>query len=99
MEQLGLFDPQPRARRKDPTTSHVAAHKARTVAPNHRNLIMAKLTEPMNAYDIARATGLTQVQVCRRMPELDELKLAHPTTEHRDGIRLWARTENHALTP
>lgn len=92
MEQLGIFDPQPRARRNDPGTSHAAASKARSVAPNHRNLIMAKLTEPMNAYDIARATGLTQVQVCHRMPELATLKLAYPTDQHRDGSRLWMRT-------
>lgn len=93
MDQLGLdlAPPEPRARRRDPSTSHAAAKKAASVAPNHRNLIMAKLTHPMDAYDIAAATGLSQVQVCRRLPELDAMGLAHPTGTVRDGSRLWMR--------
>jgi len=90
-EQLSIFDPPPRARRRDPKTSHQAAAKVAKVTPSQRNIIMARLTRPMDAYEIAAATGFSQVQVCRRLPELDALGLAHPTEEVRNGSRLWAR--------
>lgn len=83
--------PELHARATDPATSHAAAARATSVAVNHRNIVMARLTRPMTAYDLAEATGLTQVQICRRLPELEEMRLAHPTGEMRNGSRLWMR--------
>lgn len=89
MNQLPLELPPPRARRRDPATSHAAAARVAKVTPNQRDVILAKLTRPMTAYELAAATGFTQVQVCRRLPELNALRLAHPTDQVRDGSRLW----------
>jgi hypothetical protein len=102
VEQLGLLSieearrlegiPEPRARRSDPGTSHQAAKRAAGIAPNHRNLIMAALDHgPQNIYELGARTQLTHVQVARRMLELQDMKLAHPTGERRDGCRLWAK--------
>lgn len=93
MDQLSiLFAPLPRARKKDPDTSHRAATKAAGMAVNHRNRIMAVLDRPQTIKEIAARLGdLDHVAVARRMPELKELKLAHPTEERRDGCRVWAR--------
>lgn len=92
MEQLSIFDPRPRARRRDPSTSHEAAARVAPVTANHRNRIMAVLVGRMTIKEIARALGdLDHVAVARRMPELFELKLARPTDEKRDGCRCWER--------
>ncbi len=93
MQQLGIFDaPPPRARRNDPSTSKAAAGKAGSGAAAHRAIILAALELPGNIYEIGARCGLTQVQVARRLPELLELKLAHPIDEKRDGCRIWKRT-------
>ncbi len=92
MEQLSIFDPQPRARRKDPATSHAAAKKAIGVAVSHRNRIMAALEKPGNIYELAARSGISHVAVARRMIELQRMGLADPTDEKREGCRVWART-------
>ena len=90
-EQLSRLGP-PRARRADPETSHQAATKAASFAVNHRNRIMAVLTEPLTIKEIAaRCPGIDHVAVARRMPELKDLGLAEPTEEKRDGCRVWKR--------
>lgn len=94
--QLGLVfepaQPAPRARRRDPSTSHTAAKRVSGVAINHRNVIMAALATPGTIYDIGARCGMSHVQVARRLPELEEMGLAAPTEEKRDGCRVWKRT-------
>lgn len=78
-EQLSIFsaclpgsssDP-PRARRDDPATSQLAAQQAITLAADHYAKIIDALEERNGTiYELATATGLTHVQIARRMPEL-----------------------------
>ena len=94
MNQLSFFEPEPRtlARRSDPSTSHAAAKRASRVAPNHRNIITAALEHgPATIYDLAARTGLSHVQIARRLPECEQIGTAHPTDQKRDGCRLWAK--------
>lgn len=61
------------ARRDDPWTSLEAARRANGLAANHRQMILEAISlqpSPVGATRIAELTGLTQVQVCRRLPEL-----------------------------
>lgn len=67
------LDAVPRARRDDPWTSLEAAAQASSVARDQRQRILeilAQQPEPIGATRIAELIGLTQVQVCRRLPEL-----------------------------
>lgn len=67
------LDAVKRSRRTDPDTSMAAAEKAAPVAAEHKELILGLLLlvkRPMGGTEIARRLGLTQVQVCRRLPEL-----------------------------
>lgn len=100
MEQLGLIfdgsrarpvDP-PRARRDDPHTSQLAAAKASSFAASHRARILEALERPGTIKDLAARTGLDHVAIARRMGELERSRKAAPTTEVRDGCRVWART-------
>lgn len=62
----------PLARKTDPASSHLAAQKAQSFAGSHAKRIALALQElgRMTAHAIADATGLTVVQVDRRLPEL-----------------------------
>lgn len=61
-----------RARNSDPCTSHAAARNAAFFADSHKGRIMAALQEgPRTAAGIAAMTGLTVVQVDRRLCELE----------------------------
>lgn len=73
-------DTQPvRSRRTDPATSHEAARKAQRFASSHAGRILAALKEgPRSAYGISVMTGLTVVQIDRRLPELERAGLAEP---------------------
>jgi hypothetical protein len=69
---------EPRARRTDPATSHEAAALAGGVAADHCQRILDVLSESpvfLGATEIAALCSLTQVQVCRRLPELRALGL------------------------
>lgn len=90
MMQLDIFE-LPRARKRDPETSHAAAAKAATFAVSHRNRIMAALTEPSTPRELSERSGIDYVAVQRRMVELQRLGLAVPTDERRDGCRVWRR--------
>lgn len=91
MEQIGI-DFSPRARASDPETSHEAAARAAGFAVSHRNRIYAALEQPGTIKEIARRLGdLDHVAVARRMKELQELGLARPTENRRDGCRVWER--------
>jgi hypothetical protein len=61
-----------RARRSDPDTSKAAAVKAERFAQSHSGKIMWAMSclQSSTAHGIASATGLTVVQIDRRLPEL-----------------------------
>lgn len=88
MEQLSIFSP-PRARKRDPLTSHRAAAKVNEFAESHRSRILAAMTEPVTPREIAERTGMDYVAVQRRMKEIQTLGLAELTGEQRDGCRVW----------
>ena len=86
-----------RARRTDPSTSHAAAAKAARFAASHAGRIHAALREigTATAHDIAQVTGLSVVQVDRRLPELQRagrvsLVLVYGEPLQRDGYRVWS---------
>jgi hypothetical protein len=69
------------ARNTDPITSHLAAHMAIQFSGKHADQIHAALVQfgPMSKDQIATRTGLTGVQVDRRLPELEKALRAAPT--------------------
>ena len=96
-----VFDdirPVPRARRSDPITSHAAADGASRFAASHAGRILEALQAgPASAKQIAAATGLTLVQVDRRLPELQRDGFVEVLHEGgvdlvRDGCRVWIAT-------
>lgn len=91
----------PRARSTDPETSHDAAANAEKFARTHAGRIAVALMAMGSgtADEIARITGLSVVQVDRRLPEMKSAGLARvlegidgkPLT--RAGFRVWAAME------
>lgn len=86
----------PRARNGDALTSHAAAERAASFCRDHRVLILGALWKPMTTYRLAQLTGLTHVQVSRRMHELEAEGLARPTGQTAPGesgaqCRLWEK--------
>jgi predicted ArsR family transcriptional regulator len=75
----------PRARRHDPDTSHAAAASMATGAAAHREAILGVLNDhgDLTPEEIAARCGLSSVQVCRRMKELENAGRAVPTSEQR----------------
>jgi len=59
-------------RNSDPIQSHDAADRARRFAPTHRQIILAALRQhgPRTAHELEHITGLSVVQIDRRMHEL-----------------------------
>lgn len=108
MQQLSIFehpprgalappaDP-PRARREDPATSQLAAAAAKDLAGEHYCAILDALDAGDGTiYELALRTGLTHVQVARRMPELEKALKATTTDETRASpsgraCRVWTR--------
>jgi predicted ArsR family transcriptional regulator len=91
-----LFATHPVARKSDPETSHAAAASMYEAHKDHHYWILASLWRPMTIYELAKLTGLTHVQVARRMPELEQMGKARATGETRTGdsgreCRLWER--------
>jgi predicted HTH transcriptional regulator len=85
-----------RARKTDPKTSKAAAKKADRFASTHASRILVALKEgPRTAKGLSAMTGLTVVQIDRRLPELRKEKLAEPMfrdDEHElviGGYRVW----------
>lgn len=77
-----MSDTRTRARATDPHTSHEAAERASDLAPVHYREIGAALKRsPGTIYSLAWRTGLSHVQVARRLPEMQKLGLAEPTGE------------------
>lgn len=60
------------ARATDPVTSHIAAARSHAFAGTHRERILAALKEhgASTAERLSRLTGLTVVQIDRRLPEM-----------------------------
>lgn len=89
-----------RARRTDPHTSHEAAQRV-TFAAAHYRAIKGAFGQAEHygdgtatIYQIAAASGLTHVQVARRLPEMQSAGLVEPTGTTAPGptgrqCRLW----------
>lgn len=84
-----------RSRTTDPGTSKSAAIAAGAFAPTHSSRICAELENgTRTALEISHATGLTVVQIDRRLPELQRagkvqvVQLAGKDLV-RDGYRVW----------
>jgi predicted ArsR family transcriptional regulator len=95
MNQLGLRT-EAHARRRDPNTSRAAATHAEKFAGSQADRVLACLKRfgPQGKTKISKRTGLTGVQVDRRLPDLKAQGLALPThqTEPSDaGVseRIW----------
>lgn len=83
--QLAIdFPDAPRARRRDPETSHQAARQAKELAAHHHRLILNVLRDhgSLGKDGIGARTALTGVQVCRRLGELEKLGLIVATGKH-----------------
>jgi predicted ArsR family transcriptional regulator len=81
MHAVSEFEPRTHARATDPETSHAAATSVAEFAGSHCDRIIAclKLYGPLTKDEIATRTGLTSVQVDRRLPDLERQGLAEPT--------------------
>lgn len=84
-----------RARLLDPSTSHAAAAAAGAFASTHSQRICDALQDgPKTALEIQRTTGLTVVQIDRRLPELQRANRVQVVQINglnlvRDGYRVW----------
>lgn len=95
-----FFAPQPRARNRDPATSHAAAASMRACVGHQAGRILYALKHggPGTCWDIsARCVGLDHVAIARRLPELEQGGYARPTGEERPGpngraCRVWEAT-------
>lgn len=87
MHALNDFDPHSHARSDDPATSHAAAASAGEFAGKHCDRILACLRRcgPLTKDEIAARTGLTAVQVDRRLPDLQARDQAAPTGQVRQS--------------
>ena len=93
---LDDIKPAQRALRTDPSTSKAAARNAEQFAASHAGRILAALKEgPRTAHGLAAMTGLTVVQVDRRLPELARAGLASVMLDENGdavvvgGARVW----------
>lgn len=77
------FDPVKHARSNDPETSKSAARAAAKFYKSQCGKIYSALVRhgPQTADELALHTGLTNVQVDRRLPDLFEMERAKPTRE------------------
>lgn len=81
----------PRARATDPSTSHAAAAEAQCFAHTHAGRILSVLRHEGSgtAEWIAKYTGLTVVQIDRRLPEMAREGLIRTTGATHNGYRAW----------
>lgn len=81
---------RPRARRTDPSTSHDAADRADRSAKTQAGRILEVFQScpsmTWTAHELAHATGLTVVQIDRRLPELEQIER---TGRVCDGFTVW----------
>lgn len=81
----------PRARTSDPITSHKAAKRADAFALSHaaRILYVLRYEGAGTAEHIAKFTGLTIVQIDRRLTEMERKGLIRTTGAVYNGFRAW----------
>lgn len=96
----------PRARNTDPATSHEAAAESHAFDESHKTRIMAAIRElaslrPIGAtaHDIATLSGLTVVQIDRRLTELERAGRIKCLKENgkeleREGFRIWHEVDS-----
>ncbi len=84
------------ARTTDPVTSHMAAANALAFKGSHAERIFSALQRlrSATAHELSDATGLTVVQIDRRMPELLKAKkiqvqVVAGALQIRGGARVW----------
>lgn len=84
-----------RVRANDPASSVLAADRAATFASSHQDRILRALSnDELSSHQIAKLSGLTVVQVDRRLPELKrdgrvEVVMNGCEELLRDGYRVW----------
>lgn len=90
MNQLALSF-SPRARRRDPETSRVAAEKARSFSARHAAKIWTCLKDfgALTPREVSERTGLEYHAVQRRGLEMETAKLITRVPDERDGMRIW----------
>jgi len=89
------FKAEKLARKTDPETSKLAAKAAGSLVINHQRLIIEAVSEEsaknnmgLTPEEIGGATGLTSVQVTRRVKDLSDAKVIYDsglTRKHRNG--------------
>lgn len=79
------------ARSTDPITSHQAARRASCFAESHAGRILRAIKHmpKQTAAYYSQMTGLTVVQIDRRLPELERKGLVRPTGAIYNGFRAW----------
>jgi predicted transcriptional regulator len=88
---------EPRARKRDPSTSHEAAKRASAFSTSHAGRILLALKQygPRTAHELEGLIGLSVVQIDRRTCELQRLGLIRVAKLHDgadvvlDGFRVW----------
>jgi hypothetical protein len=89
----------PRARASDPATSHLAASNASKFAESHAGRIhLALIGKNLTAHELSTITGLSVVQIDRRLPDLKRAGLARVQRLAdgdvvRGGFRVWEATK------
>ena len=89
-------EPIRRARRNDPSTSKEAAAKAGKFAKSHAGRVLFAIRHAaLTAHEMGALTGLTVVQIDRRLPELQRAGLAYVVQQGgvdvtRGGFRVWS---------
>lgn len=84
-----------KARATDPNTSKAAAKRSERFSASHANQILGLFADvpdwQLSAYEISGFTGLTVVQVDRRLNEIKQLEVV--TSDGKEvsvnGFRLW----------
>jgi len=81
----------PRARATDPATSHMAADRSYSFYKSHAaNILSAIKHRPgQTAAYYSAITGLTVVQIDRRLPEMERKGLIRTTGAIYNGYRAW----------
>lgn len=88
----------PIARSRDPETSHAAARRARYFAPSHAEQIAGVMWRPMIPLEVSKLTGLSIVQIDRRLPEMQRDGQVELTGIEREGFREWRRIVTRDVT-
>jgi len=95
-EQLDLFDVSkvdfgPQARRTDARTSHARSAKVNSFSRGQAARILKALADdgPANKNELARRTGLTDVEVARLGAPLARAYRVTLGPDERDGCQIW----------